>query len=534
MAITETRPESPATPEPAEVERYIGLPEQDQPGLAGFVGTGDHASIGRIYVVLSLLFGVVGFALAAIDEADLTTDKPWHHLFQVYTGSRVCLVFLFLIPLFVGLATLVTPLQVGANTVAFPRAAAGALWAWIIGSGLVIASYAVDGGPYGGHTKAVDLSYAGLALVIVALVVATLCILTTVVALRTPGMFLDRVPMFSWSMLVAGSVWILSLPVLLGNIVLVYVDHHYGRPAYFGLGPNQWPQLSWAFVQPAIYAVAIPVLGIATDAIAGMAGRRQAHRSATMALIGAFGILSFGAWAQPASYTDVYNEALFIIFSVAIILPVLGLLGGWAMNLRDGRPSLASPLLYAFGAGVLVLVATLAGGVYTIKALELHDPAWNKLAVSLPYADGQFMLVVSAAMLGAAAGVVYWSSKLFGRQAQEGLAKLGAAVGTIGGLVAGLPLLVYGFALKAHGLKSSAHFLYGTSAAGSALVLLALVVVIAALLVGRRTDAVDPWGDGQTLEWQSSSPAQGGGFGVLEPVVSGEPLLDRVADGEAS
>ena len=142
-------------------------------------------------------------------------------------------------------------MQVGANTIAFPRAAAMAFWGWLIGSGLVVAAYAVDGGPVGSRAKAVDLSYAGLALVLAALIVATVCVLTTVIALRTPGLWLDRMPMFSWSMVVAGTLWLLTLPVLLANILLIYIDHHYGRPALFGIGSNQWPQLSWAFAQPA-------------------------------------------------------------------------------------------------------------------------------------------------------------------------------------------------------------------------------------------------------------------------------------------
>jgi heme/copper-type cytochrome/quinol oxidase subunit 1 len=532
MAITETRPPSDAVVEPSEVERTIGLPGQDQPGLAGFIGSADHASIGRIYVVLSLLFGVVGFALTALAEGDLTRSHPWRHLFQVYTASRIDLLLLFAIPLLIGLATAVVPLQVGANTVAFPRAAAAAMWSWIIGSGLVIASFAVDGGPLGGRTKAVDLTYAGLALVVAALVVATVCLLTTIVALRTPGLWLDRLPMFSWSMLVAGSVWLLSLPVLVGNIVLIYVDHHYGRPAYFGIPANQWPQLSWAFAQPAVYAVAIPVLGIAGDAVATLSGRRQPHRSAALVMIAAFGIFSFGAWAQPVYYPDVYNEAFFVFFSFAILVPVLGVIGGWAATLRGGKPSLDSPLLYAVGSGMLALVATLAGALFAIKALDLHDPQWAQRAVTLPYADGLFVLVCSLVVLGGLGGLVLWSSKLFGRVAQEGLAKLGALVGVVGGLVAGLPLLVYGFALKAHGLLSSAHFLYGTAAVGSALVLAAIVIVVAALLFGASTDELDPWGSGQTLEWSAASPAVAGGFGPLDVVTSPEPLFDAAAGSE--
>jgi heme/copper-type cytochrome/quinol oxidase subunit 1 len=537
MAITETRPPTESTADEAEPERFIGLPDHEQSGLVGFLGTGDHLSLGRAYIVVSLLFGVLAFADAALYTADRAKTHPsfTQHLFQVYTSSRITLVFLVAIPLLVGLATCITPLQVGANTVAFPRAAAMAFWGWLVGSGLVVAAYAIDGGPTGGRAKAVDLSYAGLALVLASILVASICIITTVIALRTPGLWLDRVPMFSWSMVVAATVWLLTLPALLANILLIYVDHHYGRPASFGIGFNQWPQISWAFAQPQIYVIAIPALGIANDVVATLSGARQKHRSAMMATIGAFGILTFGAYAQPAFYPNVYNEALFIAMSVVVILPVLAAFGGWAATLRAGRPLMKSPLLFVLGAALVTLLATVAGGLFTIRPLRLHDTtALAKHGVTtIPFADGHFLLVASAATLAALGGVLYWCPKIFGRLANDGLAKLAAVVGVVGGLVAGLPLLVYGFALKSSSLLDSAHFLNGTSALGSALVAAAVVLVVVAVLMGRRGADDDAWGVGQTLEWSVGSPPVAGGFGPLERVVSAEPLLDR-ADASAT
>ena len=537
MAITETRPptEPVADEAPAEPERFIGLPEPELGGLAGFIGTGDHRALGRAYIVLSALFG-----LAALVADTLFTSHQAHHylpaahVFQVYTSSRAGAVLLFAIPLFIGLATLIVPLQVGANTVAFPRAAAAAFWGWLIGSGILVAAYAIDGGPAGSRLKAVDLSFVGLALVLVSLLVATICVLTTVIALRTHGLWLDRVPMFSWSMLVAGSLWVLTLPVLLADVVLIYIDHHYGHPSLFGLGANQWPQLAWAFGQPQIYAIAIPVLGVANDVIATLSGTRQPHRKAIMASIALFGILSFGAFAQPSFYPDVQNEALFIILAFLIIFPALIVLGGWAASLRGGRPKLASPLLFSLGAGLLAVVATVAGALYGIKALDLHAAGWTATGYPPPYADGHFLLVLAVVVVGGSGGLVYWSSKVFGRVANDGLAKLAVLVGVVGGLVAGLPLLVYGFALKATGLAKSNHFLYGTSAVGSALLVVTLLIVAVAILTGRKGADDDAWGSGQTFEWATASPPLPGSFGVLEPVVSAEPLLDRTETQEAS
>ena len=537
MAITETRPTTESAPVEAEPERFIGLPEREHHGLAAFVGTGDHRSLGRAYVGLALVFGVA----ALVDQTVFAAHQAHHflptaHVFQVYTSSRVGGVLLFAIPLFLGLATYLCPLQVGANTVAFPRAAAAAFWGWLLGSGVVVAAYAIDGGPLGGRAKAVDLFYVGLALVIVSLVVASICVLTTVIALRTPGLWLDRIPMFSWSMVVAGTMWVLTLPVLLANIVLIYVDHHYGPPGHpvlFGLSSVQWPQLSWSFSQPQIYAAAIPALGIVNDVVATLSGRRQRHRGVLMAAIGAFGVLSFGAFAQPTYYPDVYNEALFIALSVLIVLPVLALVGGWAMTLRAGSPLLKSPMLFATGAGLLALLATVAGAVYTIEALRLHDAGWTKGGYSPPYADGQFLLVMAVVLLAGLAGLAYWAPKLFGRFANDALAKLAALVGVVGGLVAAIPLIVYGFALKATGLAKSAHFLYGTSAVGSALLAVSLVLVVVALLIGSKGADDDAWGMGQSLEWATTSPPQPGSFGVLERIVSPEPLLDRADASEA-
>ncbi len=375
----------------------------------------------------------------------------------------------------------------------------------------------------------VDLSYAAIALVVVALLAATACVVTTIVAARTPGLWLDRVPFFAWSMVVAGSIWLLTLPALLANSLLIYVDHHYGKPALFGLGVNQWQGLSWLFYQPAIYAIAIPALGIVTDVVTTLGGMRPKHRSTLLAAIGGFGILAFGAWAQPLWYRDVQSQAWFVAVSVLIIIPVAILAGGWAVTLREGRPLLKSGLIAGLGAGVLAIVAVIAGAVYAVKPFELHDPAWSRLGFNPPFADGQFLLVVSVAILGTIAALCYWAPKLYGHFANEGLAKLAALVGAVGGLVAGLPLMVYGFALKFHGLADSNKFLQGTSTLGAALLVVAVALVVIALLAGKGEPDADAWEQGQSLEWATASPPPMVAFGVLDPVTSPEPVLDEVA-----
>ena len=110
---------------------------------------------------------------------------------------------------------------------------------------------------------------------------------------------------------------------MLANLVVLYLDHHYGTGAAFAT--DQFAHLGWVFGVPQLYVLAIPVLGVVSDVVATMAGVRQAQRGVMMTAIAAFGVLSFGAYAQPAFNPLVWNQALYVGMGVLIVLPVLGL-----------------------------------------------------------------------------------------------------------------------------------------------------------------------------------------------------------------
>ena len=180
-----------------------------------------------------------------------------HWIVQADTFRFVGLVFLFVIPLTIAVATVIVPLQVGASTLAFPRAAAAAAWTYLLGGGLLVAAYAIHGGPDGTDARGNALFVVAFVLVLLALLLAWICIATTVVTLRTTGMRLTRVPLFAWSALVAGSVWVLTLPVLIGLAVLSYLDVRYH--GFFGAdAASGYARIAWAFGTPAVYAMAHP------------------------------------------------------------------------------------------------------------------------------------------------------------------------------------------------------------------------------------------------------------------------------------
>lgn len=515
MAITET------TPAPADEQVNPWDTGEDIPAGAQILGAGDHKTLGRLWIGFALLFGVAAWALQALTSANLIGDglvtTSAHG--QVFTAGRIGLVLLFAVPLFIGIATYVVPLQVGANTVAFPRAAAAALWSWLLGSVLFIVAYAINGGISGARISGVDLALLATALTIAALLLATVCALTTLVAMRTPDMTLDRVPMFTWSVLVAGTMWLLTLPVLAGNLLLIYLDHHYGTPSEFGFANAQWPQVSWAFEQPQVFAYAIPVLGAILDIVTTAAGRRVPKRGILLAAVGAVGILSFGAWAQSFFNPGVQSQALFVGQGIAILVALVAVAGGVASIVRAGsRMRLDAAWIGAIGALLVLLLAGLASALFVIGPLELTKTPY--------FQDGVAALVIGAVTTGGIAALHHWAPKMWGRMANDNLGKLAVTLAVLGSLVAGLALCVRGFQVRFTGLASASDALNGVAAAGGVLLVLAVLVAVASLAAKGLAAHADPWG-GQTLEWATSSPPPPGNFGTLPVVTSAEPLLDE-------
>jgi heme/copper-type cytochrome/quinol oxidase subunit 1 len=518
-------------------------------GLAALVGSGDPRTVGKLFVGTSLLFllvsGVAGLLVAfELIDLDQTGNVLADDVFsQVVTLHSIAGVFLVVLPLLLGLATAVVPLQVGASTVAFPRASAAAFWTYLVAGGLIMAAYAVDGGPFGGDDAGVAMFVAAFVVLLAALCTATVSVVTTVLTMRAPGMTLRRAPLFSWSMLVAGTIWLLTLPILAGAMVLVYLDLTHGQQ-FLGGTAGVYDRISWAFWQPTLYAFAIPALGIVADVVPVFAQRRLKHHAIAMGLIGAFGALSFGAWAQfgvalvPEADTTPWlggSPWLFtpwVVASLAIVVPLLALLGLFGSTVRAGRAKLAGPVVFAQCASLLLLVGVAAGMLTTIEDLDLAGTTWM---------TAQSYVVLLATVTAALGGVAFWAPKLYGRLLPEALGRMTATLLLLGTLVLAVPYGIAGFLDQPRPLdaaaaadlsdKATVEVLNLIAAIGGVIVVLGVVLAVLGLLRSVLSTPAgggpgdDPWA-GHTLEWTTSSPPPVGNFAGLLEVTSEAPLYD--------
>lgn len=559
-----------ATPDATHSGGSAGAVPAEDPSAFGWLNTADHKRIGRLFIACSLLFALAGAAADLLVRFDLASSSGHTVLnadsfVQVFTFTRDALVFGMLIPLFLGIAIYVVPLQVGAPNVAFGRAAALSFWGWLVSAGVLVGAYIANGGPGGGFSDGVDLHLLALAGLVISLLTGAICVAVTTLTMRAPGMYMDRTPPFAWSALVTASMLVVSLGVVLGQIVVLYIEHRYG-PRFLGGNYGIWSRIDWMYRTPQLFIYVVPVLGVVAEIMLAAARRWVFEPLALYFTMGLVGLFGFGAWAnfgitgEGADIVDGLEGIVLVGLYAGALAGVSGLLALLGFTVWQSRswPRPTTAVLAAFGAGTLIAVAALVGLIgagadwlqIAGRGVDGNAPLWLTTWVT----GQQSLLIYGAGLLGGLAALHWWAPKIWGRRLFE-LAGLGSllAIGggallawlgpTLSGAFTEQPQFVYGEPLLttryvgqvddtgasvAEGLSVLGAVGVVIVLAGVALVVLNLVVCVA-MSKGAEAPA-DPWG-GLTPEWLLPSPPPLGPAEALPELTSGTPLLDAELNG---
>ena len=174
----------------------------------------DHKVIGIQYIVTTFFFFIIGGLLAMIMRAELAAPgeqfvdpNTFNGLFSVHASLMI---FLFIIPVFAGIANYVIPLMIGAPDMAFPRLNALSFWMLPMAGLLMVASFFAPGGavatgwtayaplstetPLGQTFFTIAVQFAGASSIATAL-----NFLVTIITMRAPGMTFWRMPLLVWA-----------------------------------------------------------------------------------------------------------------------------------------------------------------------------------------------------------------------------------------------------------------------------------------------------------------------------------------------
>jgi cytochrome c oxidase subunit 1 len=501
------------------------------------LNTADHKWIGRTQIVLAFLaLATAGTAGAAVRV--MANSGTIDHFDALNSLDHALAGVFVVLPLWLGIATVVVPLQIGTNRLAFPKLSAVALWTYLGGIALVVEGYTHSPAPFGNRTvlshvplpgslakfadtKGSDLLVLGMMLGAVATLLMAVNLVATIASRRAHGLTMTRLPYFSWSVLLGGIGIALATPVFIGGLGLVWVDQHFNGSFFTTPAANVfWTHAVWLGGRPEALLGSVFLLGAGSDIIATATGRANDLDRVTRAGLAAFATFAFVPWTLSA---DQAGGTLAPFSNVITILPILAagvVLLSWLGQLRYGVKAIPSvvPLVTALLLGVVAL------GDGALRATsDNRGGTWSETSVIL------FAIAIPVA--GAIAALVHWAPKIVGGRVSNGVAAL-AGLATAGGfaLFTASGVLLGADGADGFGAVWSADDGHGglaiLGAVGVAVSALGVVALALGYAAARNSSSVaNTYGTGTTLEWAAASPPPAHNFDSVPDVASPTPLL---------
>src|SRR5437588_986981 len=207
--------------------------------------TVDHKKIGLMYILMAVIFLVIGGCEALLLRWQLLwprNDFLGPDVFnQMFTMHGTTMVFFMGMPILIGFGNYLVPLMIGARDMAFPRLNALGFWSTLFGGLLVYFSFATGGAPaigwfaYAPLTErtfargpATDFWALGLIVSGVGTITAAVNFIATIVCMRAPGMKITKIPFFSWTILWTSVLILFALPPLTAGLFMILFDRHLG------------------------------------------------------------------------------------------------------------------------------------------------------------------------------------------------------------------------------------------------------------------------------------------------------------------
>jgi cytochrome c oxidase subunit I len=500
----------------------------------------DHKVIGVQYVVTSFFFLFVGGLMAMLMRAELAAPgrqfvdaNTYNGLFSVHASL---LIFLFVIPVFAGLANFVLPLMIGAPDMAFPRLNALSYWLLPVAGTMMLLSFLAPGGSFAsGWTAYAPLSTSaplgqeffvlGVQFAGASSIATALNFLVTIITMRAPGMSFFRMPLLVWANFSTSLLVVIATPFIAASQFFVLLDRALGfnffNPVRGG-DVLMYQHVFWFYSHPAVYIMMLPGFGIISEILAVKARKPIfGYRMMAFSLL-AIVVLGFTVWAHHmfVSGMQPWIRVPMMVTTAIIAIPTGIKIFSWLATLWRGVLHLDTPMLFALGFLTMFTLGGISGVMLAMIPLTIHVSDTYFIVAHIHY------VLFGGSLFTIFAGVYYWFPKMTGRMYDERLGRLHFWLTfisfnlTFGPMhiigVQGMPRRVYDYAESFSSwnlLISVFSFILGLST------LIFAYNMIASWRGGPRATA-NPW-RALTLEWQVSSPPPIFNFDAIPTVVGG-------------
>jgi cytochrome c oxidase subunit 1 len=397
----------------------------------------DHKVIGVQYVVHSFLYFLIGGMFAMLMRVQLAQPggkfvdaNTYNGMFSVHA---TVLIFLFIIPVFAGLANFVLPLMIGAPDMAFPRLNALSFWLLPIAGLLLLGSFFAPGGSFAsGWTAYAPLSTTapigqvfftlGVQFAGASSIATALNFLVTIITMRAPGMSFFRMPLLVWANFSTSLLVVIATPFIAASQFFVLLDRALGFN-FFNAGSGgdvlMYQHVFWFYSHPAVYIMILPGFGIISEIIAVKARKPIfGYRMMAFSLL-AIVILGFTVWAHHMFTSGMpgWLRDPMMITTAIIAVPTGVKIFSWLATLWRGVLHMDTPMLWAMGFITCFTLGGISGVMLAMVPFDLHVSKTYFIVAHIHY------VLFGGSVFTIFAGVYYWFPKMTGRMYDERLGK---------------------------------------------------------------------------------------------------------------
>ena len=547
-----------------------GEEHHELPWPFNYLWSTDHKVIAMQYLLTGMFMALLGGFAAYVFRMQLAYPgqpvpffgvvSPGQYNALITTHGTIMIFWVAMPVLIAAFGNYLIPLMIGCDDMVFPRLNRLSYQIFLLSAVVLIASFLVEGGAFGGAWTAYpplsakapysltptgsSMWLVAVALEFIAFLMGGINFVVTAMNARAPGMKFMDIPMVVWMIVIASILFMASVGPLFAGAVMLFFDQTF-HTGFFdpdrGGDPVLWQHLFWFFGHPEVYVVLLPAMGITAEVLTVFARKKLFGYKIVLYSTFATGVLSFFVWAhhQFIAGIDPRMANVFTVTTLLISVPIAELVFVYIATLYGGSIRFTTPMLWALAFVGEFMIGGVTGIFLGSSGADIYFHDTYFVVAHFHYT------FFPIAFISVFAGITYWFPKMFGRMMNEGWGKVHFWGTVIPFNLIFIPLFMAGAAGDHRRIYNYEHFpdlnkpVLQNLREMATIALVVMLVFQAVFLInffwsmakGRKAEA-NPW-RANTLEWVAASPPPHGNFPELPTVYRGPyeySVPDRAED----